>query len=904
MGDQKLQMELDEAKKRIAELEAEQASSVPSLDHTISELIFEIAPGGMVIVSFEGDILVCNREASDILGYSSAELMKTKTISLFVDPDDRTHLRSIILDGRSVKDFEVRMKHKNGDTVWVTTSARQIKFSDQDAVLISLMDITSYKQALGKLALDEVRFEALYTLSEMINEPESAILNFALEASTRVTDSEIGYIYFLNDDESELTLHAWSKDVMPQCSVQKYPDAYKVSETGLWGEAIRQRKPIITNDYEKSPYKRGQPEGHVPVKNHMNIPVFEGDKIVLLAGVGNKKSDYTEDDVRQLELVISGMWRIIQRKRADAALKAAHEGLEHKVRLRTVNLEDANANLGLLNIKLIKRDREREQARIALEESEERFRALFENNHAVMMLIDPATEEIVDANPAATTYYGYSLKDLCAMRISDINTLSLNEVKLEMHKAEKEKRSQFFFRHRRSSGEIRDVEVFSGPVAVGGRQLLYSIVHDITGRKQAEEALVRYERIVSSTPDMISLVDTNYIYRVVNDAYLEIFQRERDDILGKSVAELVGSEVFENVSKSSIDKALNGETVRVETWIEFPEVGKRFMAVTYHPVSLADGDIKYVSIDARDMTDLKKSEEALRVAADRLDLATDAGNIGIFEWDIVTGDLIWDHKMMELYQVGPAEFSGMFEAWRTRVHRKDLPEAERQLAEAVEQKKNFDSEFRIVWPNGEVRHIKAAGLIQLCDDGKPQSMTGVNWDVTTHRTMENELRRLATTDPLTGASNRRKFMERSTEEFDRCKRYDTPLTLLSLDIDYFKNINDTHGHPAGDEVLKELVSLCKATLRTTDVFGRMGGEEFSAVLTQTGIESGQRTAERLRQLVEQQAVETEAATISYTISIGLSELREDDTSMETILKRADDALYKAKNNGRNRVEID
>lgn len=128
------------------------------------------------------------------------------------------------------------------------------------------------------------------------------------------------------------------------------------------------------------------------------------------------------------------------------------------------------------------------------------------------------------------------------------------------------------------------------------------------------------------------------------------------------------------------------------------------------------------------------------------------------------------------------------------------------------------------------------------------------------------------------------------------------MVLLSIDIDHFKVINDTHGHPAGDEVLKDLVRKCLATLRTTDVFGRVGGEEFLAALTQTSTLAGQRTAERLRLIIENSPVEVPDASISYTISIGMTSLLTEDASIETLLKRADEALYKAKNNGRNRVE--
>jgi PAS domain S-box-containing protein len=133
----------------------------------------------------------------------------------------------------------------------------------------------------------------------------------------------------------------------------------------------------------------------------------------------------------------------------------------------------------------------RRQVEEALRESEERYRSLFENEHAVMLLVDPETGAIMNANPAACIYYGYSREELLAQKITDINTLSPEEVFQEMQRARSEQRKHFEFRHRLASGKIRDVEVFSGPIRIKGRELLYSIVHDDTARKQAEEALQR-----------------------------------------------------------------------------------------------------------------------------------------------------------------------------------------------------------------------------------------------------------------------------------------------------------------------------------------------------------------------------------------------------------------------------
>ena len=176
------------------------------------------------------------------------------------------------------------------------------------------------------LRLDESRLEAVWQLSQMTKATLKEITDFALEEGVRLTQSKIGYLAFMNEDETVLTMQAWSKTAMAECAIEGKPFVYPVETTGLWGEAVRQRRPIITNDYAApNPYKKGYPEGHVDIRRHLNIPVFDADRIVAVAGVGNKEEEYDESDVRELTLLMNGMWWQIKRQRAEEALTAEVE---------------------------------------------------------------------------------------------------------------------------------------------------------------------------------------------------------------------------------------------------------------------------------------------------------------------------------------------------------------------------------------------------------------------------------------------------------------------------------------------------------------------------------------------------------------------------------------------------
>jgi diguanylate cyclase (GGDEF)-like protein/PAS domain S-box-containing protein len=166
-----------------------------------------------------------------------------------------------------------------------------------------------------------------------------------------------------------------------------------------------------------------------------------------------------------------------------------------------------------------------------------------------------------------------------------------------------------------------------------------------------------------------------------------------------------------------------------------------------------------------------------------------------------------------------------------------------------------------------------------------------------------EMRRKSVfTDHLTGVGNRRAFFEAAELELTRNRRAPRPTALIVIDADHFKHVNDRHGHPGGDAVLRQLGQLLSTTFRQVDVVARIGGEEFAVLLPSTGLEGALVVAERLRQLVAQQAVAFEGADIAYTISAGVVASLDDTLHLDTMMKRADQALYAAKAGGRDRVQ--
>lgn len=209
---------------------------------------------------------------------------------------------------------------------------------------------------------------------------------------------------------------------------------------------------------------------------------------------------------------------------------------------------------------------------------------------------------------------------------------------------------------------------------------------------------------------------------------------------------------------------------------------------------------------------------------------------------------------------------------------------------------------QMVRQDGRIIDISISSHVLRDDQGAFAGVEGIYRDVTERKMLERELRRLATTDSLTGIANRRDFLEQAARQLRRCQRYDTHLVMLILDLDHFKTFNDRFGHITGDTVLRAFVKAVQPELRDTDLFGRLGGEEFCVILHETRQDDALRVAERIRARVAGIDLAAEADIESViTVSIGLTGNRPGDTAIERLLERADKALYAAKMAGRNRV---
>ncbi len=251
-----------------------------------------------------------------------------------INPDDVGAVERTLsdhLEGKTpLYESEFRMRHKSGQWVWVLARGKVIAWDKDGKPLRACgthLEITERRRIEAERRLNAQRLEALLRLNRMSDGPIEQFSAFALEEGVRLTESAIGYISLVNEEEGVLAVQAWSERAVRDCGLGVEEKLLRrVEDAGLWGESVRRRQPVVVNDYgAEGPSRIGLPPGHVPVLRFLSVPVFDDGRIVLVAGVGNKSGEYDESDVRQLTLLMEGMWSALRKKKSEDELRQSEQ---------------------------------------------------------------------------------------------------------------------------------------------------------------------------------------------------------------------------------------------------------------------------------------------------------------------------------------------------------------------------------------------------------------------------------------------------------------------------------------------------------------------------------------------------------------------------------------------------
>ncbi|MBK1672151.1 hypothetical protein CKO35_02315 [Ectothiorhodospira shaposhnikovii] len=542
---------------------------------------------------------------------------------------------------------------------------------------------------------------------------------------------------------------------------------------------------------------------------------------------------------------------------------------------------------------------ERKQAQTTLQDSEERYRSLFENNHTVMLLIDPGDGAIIDANPAACQFYGWDREQMQRMKISQINPLSADEIRVEMEMARHQKRKYFQFRHRLADGRVTHVEVYSGPISMRGRPLLYSIIHDTTEKVLTQKKLGETESLMRMASTLARLggwqadLANGMVY------WSDEVCRIHDMPHGTTVSLEDGIRFYTPESRPRIIEvfracAETGTPYDEELQIQTAKGRRLWIRTIGTPIRDENGDIVRVRGAFQDITERKQAEERLQQSA----TVFDATSEGIIITDANARILAVNRAFTQITGYRDDEAMGRNpNLLNSRRHHRLFYE---QMWTSLGNSGHWRGEIWNRRKNGEVYPQWTSINAVRSRDGTITHYVGVFSDISDIKRTQEEIQRLAYRDPLTDLPNRLLFRTRLEQALLRAESRQSDVAVLQLDLDEFKHINDSLGHSEGDQILTEVANRLEAVLQKDETLARMGGDEF-AILVEDSSNSRTRpeiVAESVLQAL-QDPIKLGGQDIFITASIGIATYPHDGQDVEQLLQHSDAATYRAKHSGGN-----
>jgi diguanylate cyclase (GGDEF)-like protein/PAS domain S-box-containing protein len=406
--------------------------------------------------------------------------------------------------------------------------------------------------------------------------------------------------------------------------------------------------------------------------------------------------------------------------------------------------------------------------------------------------------------------------------------------------------------------------------------------------------------VLNNVGAFIYTKDLKGFYTYVNQAVLDLFDKKLEEVVGFDDSHFFDLDLSTQLNKNDQKVMLEGITVESEetNYIKSLKETRIFKAVK-NPLYDTNGNIIGMCGVSTDITDEKNLQQMVKSQQHLLNAVLDNADAYIYMKDIDRTFQYVNSKVAKLFgntqeniigkkdtEVLPIEVAEHF-------HLSDLKVFETNEKQIIEESSEDE--------RGELRHYISTKIPYQLEEGIP-ALIGFSTDVTELYALKEEFKKQANTDSLTELYNRRYFTEHSEREFYRAKRHLRIVSLISIDIDHFKNINDCYGHPAGDKVLMSVAKCLLPCIRQEDILARIGGEEFSILLPETALQSAKVVAERIRLNQSNLSIKGQwKGEITLTVSIGVTCIKFEDDTFDDFFRRGDKALYQAKALGRNQV---
>jgi diguanylate cyclase (GGDEF)-like protein/PAS domain S-box-containing protein len=549
------------------------------------------------------------------------------------------------------------------------------------------------------------------------------------------------------------------------------------------------------------------------------------------------------------------------------------------------------------------------QAQDALAARESQLRAIMDGVPAPVAYID-RDERCQYVNRTFLHYFGLTAEQVTELRLRDVVGHGIYQsAQVMLARALRGESTSFDRLVPGANGARRWMTIRVVPDMSAEREIAgaFVLMNDIHGLKQAQEALRASEAelrlIMDNVPARVAYIDREYRFRFINRHNEEWLSESRKELTGRRIDEVVG-EARGRQLQPLLTRVLGGETISTEQLLVQPNGEQRWESIHFAPNRDAEGNVIGIYAVHTDIHDQKRNEEALRRANWMLSSHINNTPLAVLEWDRDFRLVRWSPQAENIFGWRAEEVLGMPLTGSQLTH-----ESDREAVVELINKLMAGEEPRATGLNrnyrkdGETIWCEWYHSCLLDEQGRIVSILSFVQDVSSRIQAEERLQYLATRDALTGLPNRVLLQERLTQAIAQARRSHQRVGVLFIDLDRFKNVNDTLGHRIGDELLKRVTAALSHALRETDLLARLGGDEFMVIVEDfDDPEVLNRVAQKLQDAVSQ-PFEIEEHDIYVTSSTGISVYPDDGDAPEELLKHADVAMYRSKELGRNTYQF-
>ena len=549
------------------------------------------------------------------------------------------------------------------------------------------------------------------------------------------------------------------------------------------------------------------------------------------------------------------------------------------------------------------------EAQDALAARESQLRAIMDGVPAPVAYID-REERCQYVNRTFLHYFGLSAEQIKELRLRDVVGHGIYQsAQVMLARALRGESTSFDRLVPGANGVRRWMTIRVVPDMSGGREIAgaFVLMNDIHGLKQAQEALRASEAelrlIMDNVPARVAYIDRDYRFRFLNRHNEEWLSESRKELTGRRISEVVG-EARGRQLQPLLSRVLAGETISTEQMLVQPNGEQRWESVHFAPNRDAEGNVVGIYAVHTDIHDQKRNEEALRRANWMLSSHINNTPLAVLEWDRDFRLVRWSPQAEHIFGWRAEEVLGMPLTGSQLTHESDREQVtelvDKLMAGTEPRATGLNRNYR---KDGETIWCEWYHSCLLDEQGGIVSILSFVQDVSSRIQAEERLQYLATRDALTGLPNRVLLQERLTQAIAQARRSGRRVGVVFIDLDRFKNVNDTLGHRIGDELLKRVTAALSNALREADLLARLGGDEFMVIVEDfDDPDVLNRIAQKLQDAVSQ-PFEIEEHDIYITSSIGISLYPADGDAPEELLKHADVAMYRSKELGRNTYQF-